>query len=45
MTTLSVFQSVEDRDGMVSDGMEEGTQESDEHFEELLVTLQTVQQV
>lgn len=45
MTAVSVFQSVEDRDGMVSAGMESGARESDERFEELLAALQAVQQV
>ncbi len=36
MTTVVVFQSVEDRDGMVGTGMERGTRESTERFAELL---------
>jgi len=40
-----VFQSIEDRDGMVNSGMEEGLLESDERIAELLVKLQAVPQV
>jgi uncharacterized protein YndB with AHSA1/START domain len=40
MTGQSVFQSVEDRDGMVQSGMEGGTVESYERLDELLETLQ-----
>lgn len=40
VTTKDVFQSVEDRDGMVSSGMESGSTESMERLEELLATLQ-----
>lgn len=36
MTTLVVFQSVEDRDGMVATEMERGTRESTDRFNELL---------
>ena len=36
ITTSSVFQSVEDRNGMLSSGMEGGAQESYERFAELL---------
>lgn len=36
LTNLSVFQSVEDRDGMVMSGMEEGAAESMDRFAELL---------
>ncbi len=39
VTGSSIFQSVEDRDGMLSTGMEEGVQESEERFAELLTTL------
>lgn len=34
--SISVFQSVEDRDGMLQAGMEMGTRESSERFGELL---------
>ncbi|MFC4059120.1 SRPBCC family protein [Planomonospora corallina] len=37
---LSVFQSVEDRDGMVASGMEQGIQEGGEKLEALLAELQ-----
>jgi uncharacterized protein YndB with AHSA1/START domain len=37
MIDTSVFQSVEDRDGMLKTGMEEGSSESMERFTELLV--------
>jgi len=36
----SVFQSVEDRDGMIQSGMEEGINESYDRLDELLVELQ-----
>jgi len=36
MTTVVVFQSVEDRDGMVATGMERGIRDSTERFSELL---------
>ncbi len=36
LTTTSVFQTVEDRDGMVASGMEEGATESMDRLEELL---------
>lgn len=39
LTGNSVFQSVEDRDGMVSEGMESGQREGWERFAELLATL------
>jgi uncharacterized protein YndB with AHSA1/START domain len=39
--TVSSFQSVEDRDGMVAAGMEEGVSDSGERLEELLAKLQT----
>ena len=39
LTTSSVFQSVEDRDGMLRSGMEEGAAESWDRFAELLTTL------
>ncbi|MFI5954658.1 SRPBCC family protein [Cryptosporangium sp. NPDC051539] len=38
--TLSSFQSVEDRDGMVESGMEVGVRDSDARMEELLAELQ-----
>jgi uncharacterized protein YndB with AHSA1/START domain len=37
---LGVFQSVEDRDGMINSGMESGAQESWDRLEELLARLQ-----
>ncbi len=37
MTTLVVFESVEDRDGMVASGMERGVRDSTDRFAELLV--------
>jgi len=36
----SVFQSVEDRDGMIETGMEFGVKESNERFDELLKEMQ-----
>lgn len=39
MTDLSVFQSVEDRDGMVASGMEEGAAASWDRLEALVKTL------
>jgi uncharacterized protein YndB with AHSA1/START domain len=38
--TVSSFQSVEDRDGMVAGGMERGVRDSDERMGELLAKLQ-----
>jgi uncharacterized protein YndB with AHSA1/START domain len=38
--TVSSFQSVEDRDGMVASGMERGVRDSDERLGELLAKLQ-----
>ena len=38
--TVSSFQSVEDRDGMVASGMERGVRDSDERMGELLAKLQ-----
>ena len=38
-TGQSVFQSVEDRDGMVASGMEYGAEEGYQRLEELLATL------
>jgi uncharacterized protein YndB with AHSA1/START domain len=40
VTTQSVCQSVEDRDGMLHSGMEQGENESYERLEELLVKLE-----
>ena len=40
MTGQSVFQTVEDRDGMVQAGMESGTVDSYERLDELLEKLQ-----
>jgi uncharacterized protein YndB with AHSA1/START domain len=37
VTDSSVFQSVEDRDGMIKTGMEEGSYESGERFAEVLM--------
>jgi uncharacterized protein YndB with AHSA1/START domain len=39
-TSQSVFQSVEDRDGMLQSGMEEGVNESYERLDELLEKMQ-----
>ena len=39
VTVTSVFQSLEDRDGMVESGMESGARETWERLEELLKTL------
>ena len=39
VTVASVFQSVADRDGMLSSGMEEGANESYDRLDELLATL------
>jgi uncharacterized protein YndB with AHSA1/START domain len=39
VTDSSVFQSVEDRDGMIQSGMEDGANETWDRFEELLKTL------
>jgi uncharacterized protein YndB with AHSA1/START domain len=39
LTVTSVFQSVQDRDGMVASGMESGNTESYDRLEELLKTL------
>ena len=36
VTTTTVFQTTEDRDGMVNSGMERGVKESEERFNELL---------
>lgn len=41
-TERLVFQTVEDRDGMIQSGMEEGSADSMERFEELLEKLQTM---
>ncbi len=40
VTTISVFQSIEDRDGMMQSGMEEGGDEAMDRLEELLAKLQ-----
>jgi uncharacterized protein YndB with AHSA1/START domain len=40
VTNKSVFQSVEDRDGMLNTGMEIGVKESNERFAELLKEIQ-----
>ena len=40
MRTVSVFQSVEDRDAMVASGMERGVHDSGERLAELLVRMQ-----
>jgi hypothetical protein len=37
---VSVFQSVEDRDGMIASGMESGVNEGMEKLDELLARLQ-----
>jgi uncharacterized protein YndB with AHSA1/START domain len=39
VTDSSVFQSVEDRDGMVKSGMDEGSYESGERFAEVLMKI------
>ena len=39
LTTLSVFQSIADRDGMVQSGMDKGVYDSHERLEKLLETL------
>lgn len=39
VTGSSVFQSIEDRDGMLSAGMEEGAKETWDRLAELLTTL------
>jgi uncharacterized protein YndB with AHSA1/START domain len=41
LTVSSVFQSLEDRDGMLSSGMEEGSIESYDRLDELLASMQT----
>jgi hypothetical protein len=38
--TVSSFQSVEDRDGMIESGAERGVRDSDERLTELLATMQ-----
>jgi uncharacterized protein YndB with AHSA1/START domain len=40
-TVVSVFQSIEDRDGMVQSGMESGLAETYERLDEVLETLKT----
>jgi uncharacterized protein YndB with AHSA1/START domain len=42
VTDSSVFQSVEDRDGMLKQGMEEGSYESSERFAEILAKTREV---
>ncbi|MEO8285226.1 MAG: SRPBCC family protein [Chloroflexota bacterium] len=42
VTTISVFQSVEDRDGMMQSGMQEGDAETMERLEELLAKMHAV---
>jgi uncharacterized protein YndB with AHSA1/START domain len=39
LTAVSVFQSPEDRDGMIQSGMEKGVVEGNERLDELLTTL------
>jgi uncharacterized protein YndB with AHSA1/START domain len=39
VTTISVFQTVEDRDGMIQSGMEGGVTEGHERLDELLVKI------
>ncbi|MBJ7604059.1 MAG: SRPBCC family protein [Candidatus Dormibacteraeota bacterium] len=41
MTTKSVYQSIEDRDGMVGAGMETGATESGDRLAELLATIRS----
>ncbi|HEX5493158.1 MAG TPA: SRPBCC family protein [Mycobacteriales bacterium] len=41
MRTVSSFQSVEDRDGMIASGMERGVRESDERLDSLLSELRS----
>jgi uncharacterized protein YndB with AHSA1/START domain len=43
VSAQSVFQSVEDRDGMVASGMERGVQEGNERLDELLEKMQNGQ--
>jgi uncharacterized protein YndB with AHSA1/START domain len=45
VTQQNVFQSVLDRDGMIQQGMEQGTIEGDERFNELLSRLNTGQRM
>jgi uncharacterized protein YndB with AHSA1/START domain len=45
VTEQDVFQSVQDRDGMIQQGMEQGILEGDERFNELLARLNTGQRV
>ena len=40
LTSLSVFQSIEDRDGMLQSGMEEGIKDSYDRLDELLEKMQ-----
>jgi uncharacterized protein YndB with AHSA1/START domain len=39
LTVSSIFQSVADRDGMISSGMEQGANESYDRLDELLATM------
>jgi len=39
VTTTSVFQSIQDRDGMVASGMESGAREGYDRLAELLATM------
>ncbi len=39
--TVSIFQSIEDRDGMIASGMERGVHETYERLDELLATSKT----
>lgn len=43
VTQQNIFQSVQDRDGMIQQGMEQGIIEGDERFNELLAKLKTGQ--
>jgi uncharacterized protein YndB with AHSA1/START domain len=43
VTVSSVFQSVADRDGMLSSGMEQGSNESYDRLDELLQTLSSAE--
>lgn len=45
VTQQNLFQSVEDRDGMMQQGMERGTIEGDERFNELLARMTSVQRM
>ncbi len=43
ITSQSVFQSVEDRDGMIQSGMEEGVNDSFDSLDELLEKMQSTE--